>query len=265
MKNRIVLYIIYFMIMIIIATIFVLIKYRPVHIDSKVIDTDWYNYDSKTGYYYKINISNDSFNYVKFDNTSVQTLYDTCNKYTYDKIKKQFTLNCGEKILINSVNNDKLSISFNNKERLYFKNPFDSLNYEFEKYFNQSMSEYRINKLHGIEYIRINFDRLYELFTTKETQTFIVFGNNCSSTDCILFLDVLDKWIATNENIYYVNFEEFNDKQLLKLNKKDNSFVLERSYYNDIYPRIIITNNSKIVDNYQIKCKGFNCTKYIKY
>ena len=265
MKNRVVIYIIYFMIVVIMITIFVLLKYLPVHVESKVMNMNWYSYDSKTGYYYKLFINDKEFNYIKVDNTSVQTIYDTCSKYTYDKVKKKFTLNCGETFLINSVNDSKLSLSINNKEKMFFKNPFDSLNYEFEKYFSQSMSEYRIDKLQGIDYIKINFDRMYELVNTKENQTFIVFGNNCSSVDCILFLDVVDKWISTNENTYYVKMDEFTNNQLLKLNKKDSNFVTDKYYYDDVYPRVIITNNGKIMDNYQIKCKGFNCSKYMKY
>ena len=179
-------------------------------------------------------------------------------------MKKEFTLNCGEKLLINSYNNDKLSLLINNKEFLFFKNPFDSLNYEFEKYYNQSISEYKIQRMQGIDFIKINYDRMMELLDINENQTFLIYGDNCSSVECALLLDVVEKWISTNENIYYVNISEFDNKQMTKLNKKNDKFLLDSSYYNDVYPRIVVTKKNKILDDYLFKCKGFNCSKYIR-
>ena len=264
MKNRIVFYIIYFMIIVIIATFFVLLKYYPVGLEKKVLDINWYYYDSKTGYYNKLYINDGYLNYYKADNTSVQNIYDNCSKYTYKKKKKEFTLNCGEKLLINSYNNDKLSLLINNKEFLFFKNPFDSLNYEFEKYYNQSISEYKIQRMQGIDFIKINYDRMMELLDINENQTFLIYGDNCSSVECALLLDVVEKWISTNENIYYVNISKFDNKQMTKLNKKNDKFLLDSSYYNDVYPRIVVTKKNKILDDYLFKCKGFNCSKYIR-
>jgi hypothetical protein len=74
--------------------------------------------------------------------------------------------------------------------------------------------------MQGIDFIKINYDRMIELLDTNENQTFLVFGDNCSSIECSLLLDVVEKWISTNENMYYVNISEFDQKQLTKLNKR---------------------------------------------
>ena len=70
------------------------------------------------------------------------------------------------------------------------------------------------------------------------------------------------KWISKSENVYYYNAENLDNNLIKKLNKIDNSFEDNIDYYNDIYPKIIITNNNKVVDSYSIKCSGFNCKEY---
>ena len=104
-----------------------------------------------------------------------------------------------------------------------------------------------------------------EVISEKENSTVILFGSNCSSIECTLFLDILEKWIATNEKLYYVDVETFTDKEMESISNKVNNFNVNKEYYNDIYPRIILFKENKILDQYQIKCKGFNCSKYIKY
>ena len=35
-----------------------------------------------------------------------------------------------------------------------------------------------------------------------------------------------------------------------------------KNYYNGIYPRIMVINNKSIYKDFEIKCKGFDCTSY---
>ncbi len=252
------------MIFVIIVTIFVLSKYSSTSMDESLYNTIWYDYDIKTGYYNKFIIREKELDFYKSDNTHIQTLYDTCTRYSFDKRKGVYILDCNEKIRIDDIKEDSINIEINGKNYRYYSNPYDSLNYEFEKYYNQSISEYKIQRMQGIDFIKINYDRMMELLDINENQTFLIYGDNCSSVECALLLDVVEKWISTNENIYYVNISEFDNKQMIKLTKKNDKFLLDSSYYNDVYPRIVVTKKNKILDDYLFKCKGFNCSKYIR-
>ena len=265
MKNKKITYIIYFMIVIIIVTLFVLIKYYPITVENKVKLKKWYNYETSTGYYNTIYFEDDKVTYNKPGNTNVRGKYDYCNKYTYDKRKRIFNLNCGEKIILDSVSDKKLVLILNNKKKVFYDTPEKSLNYEFENYFNKSISEYKLEMQQNIELITVNYERMLEIIAEKENSTFVFIGDNCSSIDCSLFLDVLEKWISTNERLYYIDISKLDNKQIDKLSKTIKDFNTEKSYYNDIYPRIVVYKNNNVIDQYQINCNGFNCSKYIKY
>ncbi len=265
MKNKRITYIIYFMVVIILVTLFVLIKYYTSTIDKDVLYKYWYKYDTTTGYYTKLYFEDETFSFYKPSNTNVRGKYDYCTKYVFDKKSKSFNLNCGEKIILDKYQKDKLILIINDKKTVFFLNPEDSLNYEFESYFNKSMSEYKLELNQNTEIIKVNYERMKEIIQEKDNSTIIFMGNNCSSIECTLFLDVLEKWISTNEKVYYVNINEIDDTSINELKNTVKGFNTDRDYYNDIYPRIVVFNNNRVMDQYQIKCKGFNCTKYIKY
>ncbi len=252
------------MIFVIIVTIFVLSKYSSTSMDESLYNTIWYDYDIKTGYYNKFIIREKELDFYKSDNTHIQTLYDTCTRYSFDKRKGVYILDCNEKIRIDDIKEDSINIEINGKNYRYYSNPYDSLNYEFEKYFNHTISEYKIKMEQNIDFLKINYNRIIELINTKEEQKFIFLGDNCSSIDCTLFLDILEKWISTDDNIYYVNVKELSDDQLKKIGNKVKNFNLDRDYYNDVHPRIIVIKDSKIIEDYTITCSGFNCKKYFK-
>ena len=265
MKNKRITYIIYIMLVIIIVTLFVLIKYLPVKVENRLLYKKWYKYDTSTGYYNMVYVENNKFTYNKPGNTNVRGKYDYCSKYTYDKSKKVFKLDCGEKITLDSVNDNKLVLIINDKKNVFYSTPEESLNYEFENYFNKSVSKYKTEKSQNIDFVKINYERLLEIISEKDNSTVIFLGSNCSSIECTLFLDVLEKWITINEKVYYVDVEKLTDQEIEKIGNIVPNFNKNREYYNDIYPRIILFKENRILDQYQIKCKGFNCTKYIKY
>ena len=43
-----------------------------------------------------------------------------------------------------------------------------------------------------------------------------------------------------------------------------NDKCTECSYLDDVYPKIMIIGNKQVVDEYLVKCTGFNCEQYIK-
>ena len=74
----------------------------------------------------------------------------------------------------------------------------------------------------------------------------------------------MEKWITATENVYFYDVNDLNDKMLSYINSINNSIDNDISFYNNIYPRVIISKKGKIIDFYEIKCRGFNCIKYYK-
>ncbi len=264
-KNKRTIYIMYFMIVIIIATLFVLIKYRKMSIEEDMMYKKWYSYETSTGYYNVIYFEKDKVTYYKASNKNATSTYDYCLKYNYDKKKKNFNLSCNKQISILNVKKDKLELVIDDVRKLFYLNPEDSLNYEFENYFNKSVSEYKSEKEQNLALIEVNSERFIEIVNEKENSTFVFLGDNCLSIDCTIFLDVLEKWISTNDKVYYFDLKKLNDKDIKIINSKINGFLDDMEKYDDIYPTIVTINNNKVLDQYQIKCNGLNCTKYIKY
>ncbi len=263
-KNKRTIYIMYFMIVIIIATLFVLIKYRSMTIDEEIMYKKWYNYESSTGYYNIMYFEKEKITYYKASNSNKTNVYDYCLKYNYNKKTKEYSLSCDKKISLLKLKKDRLELSIDGVRELFYLKPEDSLNYEFENYFNKSISEYKAEKAQNLELIEVNSNRFIEIIGEKENSTFVFLGDNCLSIDCTLFLDVLEKWISINDNVYYLDVKKLDDKELKQINKVNN-FLENIDKYDDIYPTIVVFNNNKILDEYQIKCNGFNCTKYVKY
>ena len=259
MKNKGIVYIFISIILIVIACFFCFTKFESNSIDENLLNKKWYHYDYSTGYYNTFYIDLNSFNYdvSKGD-------YSSCTNYTYNKSSNELRLNCDEKISIVEVKSNRIVLNIDSKNLVFYDNVDSSLNYEFESFYKKSISEYKKEKSVVTELIKINYNRFFELFKENEFSYFIFYDNACTSVDCVLSLDVIEKWINVKSNIYYVNINEFSDEQMLNLNKINKSFSIDRTYYNGIYPRVIVINNGIIHKDFEIKCKGFDCSSYDK-
>ena len=173
MKNRGIVYIFISIILIIIVCFFCLIKFNSGHIDESVLNKKWYHYDNITGYYDVFYIEN---NVLQLDFTNNK--YNSCNEYTYNSSNNELKLDCGKKIIINSIDEDKLILNIDSKKVVFFDNVDNSLNYEFKSFYNKSMVEYKKDKKVISDYIKIDYNRFYELFSEKEFSYFVFFDNN---------------------------------------------------------------------------------------
>jgi endoglucanase Acf2 len=72
----------------------------------------------------------------------------------------------------------------------------------------------------------------------------------------------MEKWVSTTQNIYYFDPIELNNNIIDYINKNNNSDLTIDSF-NDIYPRVLVFKNNKVIENYNIKCAGFNCNAYL--
>lgn len=262
MKNRDVVNILGFMIILLVIVVMYFFRYKSNLISDNVMNKTWYRYDYTTGYYEKIIFNKNSVNYYKPVKGNETTEYDGCKKYNYNKKNTEFSLDCGLKIKYLNYNDDRLLLKINNNDRAFYLNVEDSLNHEFEAYFGKTIYEYKKEKMQAKDFIKINEAKLFEIIKNNEYSKIVFIGNKCSSIDCTLVLDVMEKWISTTENVYYFDINDMNDKVIKKLNEIDKSLGLTIDYYDNIYPKVIISNNNKIVDKYDVICSGFNCKKY---
>ena len=103
-----------------------------------------------------------------------------------------------------------------------------------------------------------------EVIIGEDYSKIVFIGNKCTSVDCVLGLDVMEKWISTTENVYYYDVNDLNRDLLNRLNRIDSSLETKYDFYNDIYPLVVIFNSGKLIEKYYINCDGFNCSKYYK-
>ncbi len=248
------------MILVIIAMYF--FRYAFLSVPENIMNENWYHYNILTGNYEKIVFSNNKVEYYRPSNIKDLNEYDICKKYNYDKKNSIINLDCNKSIKISKFDDNILKLLIDKKEQVFFKNIDETLNYEFNSYFGKSLTEYKNEKEQAKEYISINEKKLFEVLKQDEFSKIIFIGNKCSSIDCVLTLDIMEKLISKTENVYFYNSDLITDDTIKKLLVIDKSLESNISFYNGLYPRVIISKNNKIIDQYEIKCKGFNCSSY---
>ena len=264
MKNKNIANISLIMIIIIILVIINFLRYNSVIFNESILKKNWYRYDYNNGLYEKIYLENNKVSYYKPSKMNEENIFDYCKEYVYDKQTKLFNLDCKRSIKITSKSKNSILVDVDDKNYIFFDNIDDSLNYEFEKYFEKSMVDYKKEKAQVTEFSNINEDKLLEVLKEDEYSKIVFIGKKCTSVDCVLALDIMEKWISMSENIYYYDVDSLSDKVISYINKMDKTINNSKEYYDNIYPIVLITKNDKIVDKYEIKCDGFNCSKYYK-
>lgn len=263
MKNKSMLYICFVMLIAIIVSIVNILKYRTFTIDKSISNKVWYRYNYTNGLYETLEFKGNNINYFKPTSTNNTNSLDNCTKYTYDKKNKTIKLNCKKDIKIINNDNNSLSLEFDGKSEKYFLSIEDSLNYEFETYFEKSIIDYKKERIQVTDFSKINQNKLIEVLKDEENSKIIFIGNKCTSVDCVLALDIMEKWVSTNENIYYFDVNDLNSNIINYINNIS-SIKHDYNSFDNIYPKILVSRNNRILDEYDIKCTGFNCTKYYK-
>ncbi len=261
MKNRRYDYLIIVLISLIILAIINIFVFGFNSLDSDLLNKKWYHYDFTNGYYEVLEFTNDKIQYNSFNS---KTNYEKCSTYNYDKKKNTLNLDCGEIIEIYKSTDNSLELNIDDYDKVFFSNSDDSLNYEFKNYYGKSIIDFKDEKSQVTEYSQINSDKLISLAKEKGYSKIVFMGDNCTSIDCILALDIMEKWVIKSSNIYYFDANTIDNTLLNSMSKIINNFNTDVNYYNGIYPKVLIIKNSKIVDSYDIKCSGFNCNSLYK-
>lgn len=260
MKNRDIVYIISVFLIGIILVILYIFKYDK--IDESILNKNWYRYNYKNGYYDVFNIDEYKILYYRPNNENFTNQYDSCSKYRFNKKNKSLILDCNKEILIKNIDDNKITLLIDNEENTFFTNIDDSLNYEFNKYYGMSKSEYKKSKKQVLDTIKISNSNLIDIVKEKEYSKIIFMGNKCTSVDCVVSYDAFEKWVSVSLNTYYVDSDKLDNNTIKALNKINKSFLNDSNFYDDSYPKVIITNGGKIIDSYLVNCRGFDCTSF---
>ena len=265
MKNRNIIYIgIVLMSMVILTSFYNIFKYSNYDYDNNIINKKWYNYDTETGYYNVFSLAEESVVYNFSSGKNIKNEFEGCGKFFYDKKGNKINFLCGKSIKIVENKKNKLILEIDDKKIIFFETPKETLNYEFESFYNSSLSEYKKKNNQTLELIKINTRRVSELINEKEYSKLIFIGDSCTSIDCILVYDLLEKWISTSEDVYYIDSSELKKEDVEFLHNLNKDFSNKVNDYRDIYPLVYIVSEGKMIDKYKIKCDGFNCSKYNK-
>ena len=260
MKNKNIIYIIGVFVIGIILTILYIFKYDK--LDSTILNKNWYRYNYTNGYYDVFNIDEYKISYYRPSNDNFTNEYDSCSKYRFNKKSKSLILDCNKQIIIKKIEKNIITLLIDNEENTFFSNIDDSLNYEFNKFYGMSKSEYKKSKTQVLDLIKISNSNLLNIVKEKEYSKIIFIGNKCTSVDCFIAYDTFEKWVTVSTNTYYVNSDELDDSTINSLNNINKSFLNDSNFYNDSYPKVIITNGGKIIDSYLVNCRGFDCTSF---
>ncbi len=263
MKNKNVLIILIIILVSLLISIFNFYRYSSKTLDKRIFDRDWYYYDYTTGFYNKLYLTENNVTFT-IPNEKENAQYSKCKNYSFDKRTNTIKLDCNLNLQIKEVTEKYISININNKIVKYFSNSDDALNYRFELYYSQNIINYKKEKLQALNFININQNKLEELYNNDEFSTIVFLGDKCTSIDCTLFLDVLEHWLTKYNNIYYIDSNLLTNVTIKELNKLNSKFSDNLLSYNDVYPKIMIIGNKQVIDEYLVKCKGFNCEQYIK-
>ncbi len=261
MKNKEYSYIVMVIIFLIVLAIINFFVFGFDTINNIILNKEWYHYDYTTGYYDILKIDKDNINYY---NPNTKDNYENCYKYSFDKKKDIINLNCGKKIEIKKISSNSINLVIDGYDRTFFNNVDDSLNYEFKKYFGKTIVDYRDEKSQVTEYSKVNSDKLISIIKEDNYSKIVFIGNNCTSVDCVLALDVMEKWIIKNPNVYFFDSNEIDNNLITKIENLKSNIITDKYFYNGIYPKVLIVKNGKLIDSYDIKCSGFDCNNLYK-
>lgn len=251
-NNRIIIYV---GLIIVLISISILYVFNNGKISDDILNKTWYKYNYKTGYYDIININSNTFSYIIPSNNNETNSYYKCTKYNYDSKNKKIKLNCNKSIIIKEINDNYIVLNIDNSDNYFYLSNTDSLNHEFNNVFNKSINEYKKSKDSVLGLIKVSTKKINEIYNDNEYSKIIFMGNNCTSVECTLGLDVIERWINFDNNVYYIDSSNFNNNDYKLLSKIGDDF-------NDVYPSVYVIKNKKVIDKYRIKCSGFDCSMY---
>lgn len=225
-------------------------KFTKYDIDKRLYNSIWYHYNYNDGTYSSIEFNGKQINY---NNSSISNS-DTCNKYDYNRKTNTFSLDCGISFEINEINDKNIVIAFKDKKEVYFNTIDESLNNEFKLYYSKTIDEAKKESNNVLDIIKVDYYKLNNYIDENNKTIFVFKGNKCTSIECFILNNVIEKWMSKSNNVFYINSESIKENVIFN--------IINREEYDSNYPFIIEYDKNSIVNKFYIKCDGFNCEKY---
>lgn len=229
---------------------------RKETLNKEILDKDYYRYNSNNGTYEKIKLTKDNLSY---DGTDLGL--NTCKKYEYNKETNTITLDCGKNLRVISSSQDILVLEIEENKYIFNTNKEKIYNDSFEKFFGMTIQEYNQEGESKLEGLKINYDRLNEIFASEESNYIYLKSNTCSN-DCILFNQAFSNMTNSN-NKFVLNIDELSDEQYNNLVTSYEGLKNSKTEYK--YPSVLVIRNRKVEEIAEIEYEGFNIEKYNNY
>ena len=71
-----------------------------------------------------------------------------------------------------------------------------------------SMTEYKEDKINSTEVFEIDFMKFRTLYKTNEYSKIVFVDKKCETVDCITALDLYEKWVSLDSNIYFLKLSD---------------------------------------------------------
>lgn len=243
-------------ILLLLTIISMILIFNSKDLDKSIKDIKWYNYDKETGYYNLLEIKNKELIFLTKDKK-----YKNCTKYRYNSKSETIKLNCKQNIKIDKYDENSLSIIIDNKEYKYFNSLEETLNYEFNKYYEKTILEFKQEKEQVVNLLKINPNDIENLYKQEDISSIVLYNSKCLNIECTLILNLLEKWNVETNNIHIIKTEDLSQNNINYLN----SITKEKIQFDFSYPYIITLGNNQVYLNKEIKCNGLSCSNWQNY
>lgn len=220
---------------------FIGLNYKKLDLPSEnILNSTFYKYNTSSGLYESIKLDSKKVTYI-----GEELDLKGCSSYNYTSVSSIVKFTCGRAFRIIADTNEVLAINMNDNNYYFFKNKENSFEYEFNKQFGMTYSEYKSNKLNKEK--EINEEKLNELIDESNTSYVYIKNNKCDYT-CAL----IEEKLNSLNNSYYINLENITREDLLNNVSESNK-------------PIILTLGNKYVKKTTINIKGFNVKDLNEY
>lgn len=223
--------------------------------DPKILNINYYKYNTNTGNYEEIKLTENElyYNGELFD-------LNNCKNYTYNDETGIIKLDCRKAFRIVGFTEEALVININKENQYFYKEKEKSFNGEFQRKFKMAIDTYKKEGENLLTEKEISIEEFKNLLNGNDTSYIYIKGNNCKN-ECTLFNKEFLSF-SSKDNIYYLNTTKLTEndiEELKELNKIFNTDLL-----NGNYPQIIIIENKEI-EILRIEGKGFDYSMYHNY
>lgn len=228
----------------------------PDLLNENIINTNLYRFDVANGAYDELRLTENKISYI-----GTELDLDNCKTYKYNEKTNIITLDCDKSLKVISQTNDILTLDINNTNYTFFKEKEESYENAFDKTFNTTLDDYKIEGETLLEPYQINYEILLEKFDNTDNSYIYLISNSCEN-NCILFnKEFLN--ITDNPNKFVLNIDNINDEQYNNLVTLYEGLKTNKNEYK--IPTILTIGNKKVNNILEIEIEGFNISKYNKY